>query len=320
LLKKCVLIILTFGLIFGSVAYSQTGSNKPQQEWLIGVSLYGLEYPFPSAMADAVNDSAKKYGWKVDIRDAQADPILQSQQIEEFITKKVDMIVVMAVNVDSAAPACKKAMEAGFPVFALNMRVQKDAVITYVGADDYTGGWLQGEMISEALGGKGNIILLQGMLGGSDQINREQGLKDYLQKNAPDVKLVADYACDWDKGKAITATQNSLTRFPKGELDGIVSQCPDQLMGALDAVKQAGRDELLGKLVGFDYTNYHKDPIRNGELYGTILQDPYFQTMACMDMVWLYLAGYGERVPKPEYHTPLIKVTKANFESLPVEW
>jgi ABC-type sugar transport system substrate-binding protein len=91
-------------------------------------------------------------------------------------------------------------------------------------------------------------------------------------------------------------------------------------MTALQAVKAAGRTELIGKIVGFDYPSYVKENILNGDFYGTVLQDPYQQSMICMDAVWLYLSGHGGRIPKPNYFTPLPKITKDNANLFPPSW
>ena len=188
-----------------------------------------------------------------------------------------------------------------------------------MGANDYTGGLVQGELIVDAIGKKGKVILLQGNLGSSPQVQREKGAEDYLA-GYPDIKIVAKYPCEFDRGKALAATQDALVRFPKGQLDAIISQDSEMCMTALQAVKAAGRDELIGKIVAFDYPSYVKENILNGSFAGTVLQDPYQQAMISMDAVWLYLAGRGNHIPKPNYFTPLPKVNKGNAQGYPPSW
>ena len=161
--------------------------------------------------------------------------------------------------------------------------------------------------------------MLQGVLGSSPQVDREAGLEDAL-KAYPDIKIAAKFPCDFDRGKALAATQDALVRFPKGKIDAIVTQDSEMCMTALQAVKSAKRTELVGKIIAFDYPSYVKENILKGNFYGTVLQDPYQQAMIGMDVVWMYLSGNAGHIPQPNFFTPLPGVTKGNAELFPPSW
>lgn len=296
------------------------GIDKPQNEWYVGVTLPMFNHAFFEAQIKAVMDAGKKYGFKVEVRDGESDPAKQSAILDEFIVKGVDMVLLCPVVTGGLVSSVKKLNKAGVPVMILNRTLGEGAdTIAYVGANDYTGGLVQGELIADALGNKGNVIILQGNLGSSPQVNREKGAEDYLA-GIPGIKIVAKYPADFDREKALAATQDALVRFPKGQLDAIISQDSEMCMTALQAVKAAGRSELIGKIVAFDYPSYVKENILNGNFMGTVLQDPYQQAMISMDAVWLYLSGRGDHIPKPNYFTPLPKVNKGNAKGYPPSW
>lgn len=313
--------ILSMGYcLYGGAVTWEGGIDKPQEEWYVGVTLHEFKHAFWAAELQACLDAGEKYNFKVEVRDAEGDAAKQIAILDGFITKGADLIVLAPTHSEALVSAVRKANAAGIPVITLNRTVGKGAeVVTYVGADDYLGGRFQGELVAEALDGKGNIILLQGNLGSSPQELRERGLEDVLA-GYPDIEIVAKYPCDWDRGKALAATQDALVRFPKGKIHGIVSQDSEMNMTALQAIKAAGRDELIGKIVCFDYPSYVKENILNGNFHGTVLQDPYQQAMICMDTVWLYLSGHEGHIPRPVFFTPLPKITKDNADLYPPSW
>jgi ribose transport system substrate-binding protein len=296
------------------------GIKKPQGQWSVGASLPEFKHNFFSSQLKAIMDGGKKYGFKAEVRDGENDPAKQGAVIDEFIVKKVDIVLLCPIVKGALVSAVKKCNQAGIPVMILNRLLGEGAdTIAYVGANDYTGGLVQGELVVDAIGKKGNIILLQGNLGASPQINREKGLEDFL-KSYPDIKIMAKYPCDFDRSKALAAMQDALLKYPKGQIDAVVSQDSEMCMTALQAIKAAGRTELVGKIVAFDYPSYVKENILNGNFAGSVLQDPYQQAMLGMDAVWMYLSGNEGHIPKPNYFTPLPKVTKATAQGFPPSW
>jgi ribose transport system substrate-binding protein len=327
--KKIMLgtaLVFIVGAVFCLQAYAQSGPiawkgvKKPQNEWFVGVALPEFSHPFWVSMFEAANDAGKKYGFKVEVRDAERDAQKQAAILQDFIVKKVDCIVVAPEVGPALIPVFNKAEEAKIPVIVLNRCVPEASnVASCVGPDNYLGGLMQGQLIADAVGGKGNIIILQGTLGVLTEIDRTRGVEDQL-KAYPDVKVVGKFSCTWDKAKAVTATQNALVKFPKGQLHGIISQDSEMAMGALQAVKAAGRTDLIGKIVAFDFPTYVKQAILDGELYGAVLQDPYQECMIAMDMSWLALSGHKDRIPMPRFATPLPPVKKANAALFPGSW
>jgi len=326
LLTVALFISVMIGVGFSAKAHAagpvwEKGIKKPQNEWVIGATLPEFKHNFFAAQMQAILDAGKKYGFKVEVRDGENDPSKQGAIIDEFIVKKVDCILLCPIVKGALVAAVRRANQAGIPVMILNRTLGEGAeTIAYVGANDYTGGLGQGELVAETLSDKkGNVVLLQGNLGASPQINREKGLEDYLAAY-PDIKIIRKYPCDFDRSKALAAMQDALMKYPKGQIDMVVSQDSEMCMTALQAIKAAGRTELLGKIVAFDYPSYVKQNILSGDFKGTILQDPYQQAMIGMDAVWFYLSGNEGHIPKPNFFTPLPTVVKSNAEGFPPSW
>ena len=222
LLAIALATVLMLGLGFAVKANAagpmwEKGIKKSQDQWAVGATLPEFKHNFFAAQMRAILDAGKKYGFKVEVRDGENDPAKQSSIIDEFIVKKVDCILLCPIVKGALVAAVKRANQAGIPVMILNRTLGAGAdTIAYVGANDYTGGLVQGELVAETVTGKkGNIILLQGNLGASPQINREKGLEDYLA-TYPDIKIIQKYPCDFDRSKALAAMQDALMKYPKG--------------------------------------------------------------------------------------------------------
>lgn len=300
-----------------SPANSQESETKTYQ---IGIAQTDVMTPFFGQMIKGFIDEAAKCSMKLDIRDGEDDPVKQMNQIETFIAQKKDLIIVVSSQVDALVPVAKKCNEAKIPIVAVNRIVGEGAdIVTYVGCDDVEGGRLQGQLVEKMIGKgkKGNIILCQAPLGSAPQVLRQKGLEEYLKANAPDIKIAAEQAVDHDNDKTIAFVSNMLTRFPEGEIDGIVLHGPYEALAAAQAVQSAGRPELLGKIIGFDYPKVVRDAIKDKSLYGTINQEPYLEGVLGIQAAYKYLTG--EQVEKSTY-IDLPAVDPDNVDDIPEAW
>lgn len=229
----------------------------------------------------------------------------------------MDLILVSPSNPEGIVPAVKQANAAGIPVIEVNSTVGKGAkTVTYVGANDFTFGERQGELLVKAIGKSGNVALILGHLGVSAQILREDGLKEYL-KAYPEIKIVSKQSADWDFDKALGITQNLLTKYPRGALQAIISQGPEGVAGARYAAK-IGRTDV--KFIAGDYPKDVRDAIMQGILYGTVNQDPYPQGYRAVEVAYFWLTGQRNKVKRPHDYLPLPLVTKENVATMPPAW
>ena len=204
---------------------------------------------------------------------AGMDVNAQISQFQQFINRKVDAIVVAPVNSATLTPQIKAAKEAGIAVVVTNLTASPDAtpyLTSYVGPDDVAAGANEAKHMVAALGGKGNVVILQGPLGQSGEIDRTKGIKDVLAKN-PGVTVLAIQPGNWARNQAYSITQDWLSRYGS-KIDGIISENDDMAIGAIQALKEKG---LAGKIpvTGTDGIKDGMRAVRDGTELESNLQD-----------------------------------------------
>lgn len=275
---------------------SAPAAHGAAHRFTIGSMIWNTTIPFYTNLIKGEQDAVKKYGMTVIIRNGEADLAKEIAVVQQFVVQKLDLILVSPSNPEGIVPAVKQANAAGIPVIEVNSTVGKGAkTVTYVGANDFTFGERQGELLVKAIGKSGNVALILGHLGVSAQILREDGLKEYL-KAYPEIKIVSKQSADWDFDKALGITQNLLTRYPRGALQAIISQGPEGVAGARYAAK-IGRTDV--KFIAGDYPKDVRDAIMQGMLYGTVNQDPYPQGYRAVEVAYFWLTGQRNKVKRP---------------------
>ena len=171
------------------------------------------------------------------VADATGSTASQIQQIQNMIAQKVDAIIIDANSPTALNPVIESAHKAGILVFAFDNIV--DSPYSYTLTIDQTAfGSLGGDWLAKKLGGKGNILVLNGLQGAPDNASRWNGAKSVFDKY-PGIKVLSAVNADWDQAKAQQAVANLLPSFPK--IDGIWSQGGAMTLGAVYAFQAANR-------------------------------------------------------------------------------
>jgi ABC-type sugar transport system substrate-binding protein len=302
-----------------------SANSQAKDKYVIGASLADFTISFQAAMYDALEDAKADYPeFEFIIEDAKSDAATQSNQVETFIAQNVDALLINIVN-EAVEPSLKKAIEAGIPVFTVNRGcVDPDAETAYIGANDVMSGeqmagclfdLMDSERLTEV-----NILYVQGIIGATYQKDRQGGFDATVaDETNMKVNVLERVPCEHNKEKVISAVQTLLNKYPAGEVDAIVCEGPDDAVGALQAVKAAGRDELIGKIVGMDMPTAVWDAIKSGDLFGTVLQDPYEQCSVGVATVKKYLTEGPDSVEE-KVITDLPIVTSANVNEVTPSW
>ncbi|MBK5437629.1 MULTISPECIES: ABC transporter substrate-binding protein [unclassified Pseudomonas] len=208
----------------------------------IGISMGSLGNPYFVTLADGATARAKELNPAVKVTSVSADYDLSKQfsQIDNFISSKVDLILLNAVDPSAMASAIKKARDAGIVVVAVD--VDAKGVNATVQTDNVEAGKLACQFIVDKLSGKGNVIIQNG-----PQVtavtDRVKGCKAALA-SAPDIKVLSD---DQDgKGSregGLNVMQGYLTRFQK--IDGLFAINDPQAIGSDLAAKQLKRSGII---------------------------------------------------------------------------
>ncbi len=169
--------------------------------------------------------------------DANGSTASQIQQIQNMITKKVDVILIDANSATALNPAVEAAHKAGILVIAFDNVVDSPYAMT-VNIDQVAFGRVGAEWLAKKLNGKGGIILLQGQAGIPVQDERWGGAKAVFDKY-PDIKILGQVYAKWDQATGQQAVANLLPSFPK--IDGVWSQGGAMTLGAIYAFEAANR-------------------------------------------------------------------------------
>jgi ribose transport system substrate-binding protein len=193
---------------------------------------------------------------EVIVTDAAFNPAKQVADIEDLVSKGVDLLLFWPVDEKSVLPALKKAAEAGVVTLNVGYNFMQDPAVT---ANAYVNQW---EMAAEgarrlvdALGGKGKIFAMLPIAGSSAAVVQLAALQDVL-KDHPQIELLSVEYGDWNRAKAKQLTENLLQRFP--EIDGAFSPAAQMSMGIVEAFDEAGRLDELTLSPGDEYNGWLK--------------------------------------------------------------
>ncbi len=159
-----------------------------------------------------------------------------------MITQKYDAIIFV-LPIDKAASAgCggKALLRRTFLSSGSNTRVSGEKLTSFVGSDDVVAGRMEAEAIVKAIGGKGSVVILEGPIGQSAQIDRSKGIQEALSKT-PAVKVIEHKTANWSRAESLSLVENWLTAHPD-QINGIIAENDDMALGAIQALKSKGID------------------------------------------------------------------------------
>lgn len=280
------------GLVLAAALLGGCGKKEEAQHGrVIGVSLLTRAHVFYKDLEEGLRKEAAKDSFDLIITAADFDLGKQSSQIEDFITRKVDAIIVAPVDSRGIGPAIRKANEAGIPVFTADIAAQEGNVVCHIASDNVAGGRLAGEFLAKALNGKGKVAII-GQPTVTSVLDRVQGFKETIGKY-PGIKIVADVNGEGLRDKALQVSSDVLQSHP--DLNGIFGINDDSALGALDAVKQYDRKGVI--IVGYDATPPAADAILKGTaLKADVVQYPKKIGQSTISQIHNYFAG----VPLPK--------------------
>lgn len=243
-LRRMLAGAFTFGLP-ASPALAQPGPG-PSPARTIGVSLLTQQHPFYLELAQAMQQEAARQGLKLDLSIANQDLGKQISDVEDFVSKKVDAIILSPVDSRGVKAAVLKAAAARIPVITVDIAASGVEVASHVATDNRAGGVLAGQLMGRATGGKGQIGVLH-YPSIQSVVDRVEGFKAAIA-TFPGMKIVSVQP-GITRAEALAASQNMLQAHP--DLAGIFGFGDDAALAALASVKGARKLEQV-KIVGFD--------------------------------------------------------------------
>jgi ribose transport system substrate-binding protein len=265
------------------------GASPAAGSKTIGVSIQNREAQFYQDMEAGMRAQAKKDGYHLIVVDANRDNARQQAQVEDFISKHVDAIVLTPYDSQAIGSAIVEANNAGIPVFTADIAStsKQGKVVAHIASDNVQGGYEAGTLICNAVGKTGSVAIIDEPEVTSVQ-DRVRGFKNALAQRCPGVTVVADVDSGGTRDKANSDTGDILQAHKN--LKGIFGINDDSALGALTAVEAAG---LTGKvaIVGYDATPEARKAIAAGQMYGDAIQYPAKIGATAIDVIHDYFAG-----------------------------
>jgi ribose transport system substrate-binding protein len=256
----------------------------------------------------AGNELGVEIIWQGPAREDDRDD--QIKVVEQFITKRVDGIVIAPLDDTALVRPLKEASEAGIPVVVIDSSVNWDGSITFAATDNFEGGVRAAREMGRQLGGKGRVVVMRYVEGSASTTKREQGFLDTIRSEFPDVVMLSDnsYGGATLEGCVSTA-ENLLDRFP--EIDGVFAPCEPVTVAFMRTLDQAGR-KASTVIVGFDASESLVNGLRNGKVDALVVQSPF--AMGEQGVALLVDSIEGREVAK-RIDTGCVVVTRENMET-----
>jgi ribose transport system substrate-binding protein len=204
------------------------------------------------------------------IADAKQSSATQVSQVQQFIQRKVDALIVSPNEPAPLTSAVEQACKAKIPVVILDRSVNTDCYSAFIGGDNYVAGKKAGQLAVSLLPHGGNVGELQGILSDQPQIDRDKGFRDGIKAN-PKIHLVVHREAKWLKDDATRITGQWLAQGQK--LDLVYAQNDPMALGGYLAASSAGKQKSI-KFIGTDGLAIPDGGIRavqQGQLAGTFI-------------------------------------------------
>ena len=284
----CLALALTPGCGNDKEQPAKTEKTKPS----VGVLLYREDDVYISMVSGALrtglNDQVR-----VEILAAKSDHITQTEQLDELLNKKINVLVVNLVDTQAAAVFLDKAKKAGIPIIFFNREPDLSVLQSYAGKTCFVGtntedaGRMQGDIIKKLWDahpefdrnkdGKFQYIMLQANPDNPEAVARtEYSVRQAVEKGLPMAQLGLSYMCDWDENLARQAMLMAIAEHG-AKIELVIANNDSMALGAVAALAENGYNtgdkSKFIPVVGVDAIPKAVDAIRQGAMSATVKQD-----------------------------------------------
>ena len=244
------------------------------------------DHPWTTAYINGAKKACEFFGMTLEAWSPNWDVNVQNQLIDQAINARPDAIGLIPLNAESATQQFRKINEAGIPVFGTNTLPTSDAMkymISWTGPDDWGQMRLLARKLADAMGNKGGICYITHNAGTSPYFARTYGPITEFKKIAPDIKTLDIQTPGFDAVQCKQVVSDWITRFGT-DLNAIfLADDSAQAIGTIDAIKEAGRSDILVVAAGNSKAGHgpreerrparHQLPDRRGRRRGRVLLD-----------------------------------------------
>ncbi|MEH2548940.1 ribose transport system substrate-binding protein [Bradyrhizobium sp. AZCC 2262] len=229
-------------------------------------------------------------------------------QLEDVGVTKPSLVLFMPIDPKAQLPTIKRLIDAKTPVLNYNDRAGDAPYLAFVGEDDYKLGYDIAKTLFDHLGGKGKIVILEGIKGSNTGDERKRGF-DAALKEYPNIKLLASQPANFQRLLGLQVMENLIQQF--NDIDGVIAAADASALGAAEALKSAGRGNV--PVVSINGVPEAVEAVKTGSLLA-IAEFNGFK-IGCVATEIGLKAIRGEPVPK-QVVIPAAIITKSNH----AEW
>ena len=304
------MMLLALATVFMVAGCGGDNSDKVSNpDGAVAFAIHEQSDGIPGKLLNDVKAKSEGAGWQFVNEIAGGNANLQLDQVNKMVDDKAAAIVVIAQNGDSIVPAVKRANEAGIPVIATNRDIN-GGVFTNVVNNERQAGELQADYMAAHLPQNAKVVYIKGDMTISAAVDRYEGFKEALKAKRPDVEIIASNSTgDWSEAQGIRELSLWLGMYP--QIDGVAAANDNMALGAIKAMKAAGRFNDSVIVCGVDSIDDALASIAAGELKMTVKQDANKIVETIMGL--LQQIKQGQSPEKGDVQVPMIAITKDNL-------
>lgn len=251
--------------------------------------------------------------WKGPLREDDREQ--QIQVVEGFSSQGVNGIVLAPLDDRALVRPVEEAGRAGVPTVIIDSALASDAIVSFVATDNRKGGMLAAGRMGELLNGKGKVLMLRYQEGSASTQDREAGFVEELKSKYPAIELISsDQYAGPTRDTAKRASENLLNRYGD-EIQGIFTPNESSTAGMLLALQDIDK---AGKVtfIGFDTSETFTEAMRNKQLHGIVVQNPFNMGYSGVRTMVDHLMGKGV---EKRIDTGVTMVTPDNISTAEVQ-
>ena len=284
-------------LMVGSFLVSGFIAHGAGKKLTVGFSQIGAESGWRTAETESIRSEAAKRGVTLRFSDAQQKQENQIKALRSFLAQRVDAIILAPVVETGWEPVLRDIKRAKIPVILVDrgIKVSDESLYTTLIASDFVEeGRMAGEWLAKKLGGKGNIVELQGTPGAAPAIDRKKGFAEALTKH-PEISITKSQSGDFTRAKGKEVMEAFLKAEGKN-INAVYAHNDDMALGAIQAIEEAGlkpgKDIIV---VSIDGVKAAFEAMVEGKLNASVECNPLLGP-AAFDAIEAILTG--KKVPK----------------------
>jgi ABC-type sugar transport system substrate-binding protein len=238
--------------------------------------------PFRITETESIKDEAAKRGIKLVTTNAQSDLNKEIADIQSMIAQGAQALIISPLNSEGLDPALKAAQDAKVPIMTIDRLLTSKSACTdyigWIGSDFVVQGQRAADAMIEATGDKGEVAILLGASGVNVTVDRTKGFKDQLTAKGSGLKIVAEQTADFTREKGRSVTEQLISANPG--ITAIYAENDEMALGAVAALKAAGKQPGDVKIITIDGTQGAVQGIVDGWVAGVIESNPRFGPLA----------------------------------------